>query len=268
LILNYDDTRLTIFSTETFGAMLALGTLIAELSQHRPTQQFITNHQRLLAGIVAPALMLIGGWIGSYPQEHPEWSPWSRNLHDFLTNPFGDGSHGSLIVPKGSDAQRRTTAFFIMCWAITLFITPSVQRLLSHRLLLWLGHHSFAVYLVHGCILRTFGIWIAYGISGEPWEPAGVNPDGTRQEQKWIAPRGRPYIMTAILVFIVLTYTAAWAWMRWVDSACARATQWLENKVFEDESENAAAMAEKGYARVNGNDHSRYHDGDRSQPPP
>ncbi|KAL2270541.1 hypothetical protein VTJ83DRAFT_2725 [Remersonia thermophila] len=260
------------YLTETFGAMLALGTLLAELAQHRPTQNWITSHQRLLSCVVAPMLMLIGGFVGSYPQEHADWAPWSRHLHNFLRDPLGNGSVGSFINPKGADTQRRTAAFFIMCWAITLFITPSLQRLLSHRVLIWLGHHSFAVYLVHGTILRTVGIWIAYGITGEPWEPAGVDENGKKKEQTWIAPRGRPYIMTAILVFVVLTYTAAWAWMRWVDSACARATQWLENKVFEDEGEVAAAMAEKGYARVNGNDaasrSSRYHDGDGRVPPP
>ena len=117
---------------------------------------------------------------------------------------------------------------------------------------MWLGHHSFAVYLVHGTILRTVGMWIVYGISGEPWTPAGTNEDGSPKEQEWLPSRGRGYITLAISVFIVLTYTAAWAWMRWVDSACARATAWLERKAFEDE--NKDGLAEKGLA--NGHRHT------------
>jgi hypothetical protein len=238
--------------------MLALGTLLAELAQHRPTQNFITARRRLLTFVVAPLLLLIGGFVGSYPAEHEDWSGWSRNLHHVLVDPAGDQSRGSLLVPKGADVQRRTSAFFIMCTAVALFVAPVLQRLLSHRYLLWLGHHSFAVYLVHGTILRTVAIWIVYGITGEPWEPAGKNEDGSPREPVWLRPRGRPHKMVAILVFVALTYTAAWAWMRWVDSACARATQWLEKKVFDDEdavAEGKVGLAEKGYAPplANGN---------------
>ncbi|KAG7291133.1 hypothetical protein NEMBOFW57_001144 [Staphylotrichum longicolle] len=259
--------------TETFGAMLALGTLLAELAQHRPTQNFITSHQRLLNFVVVPLIMLFGGFIGSYPAEHEDWRSWSQTLHNILIDPAGDGSRGSLIVPKGTDIQRRTSAFFIMCTAVSLFLSPLFQKLLSHRLLIWLGHHSFAVYLVHGTILRTVGIWIVYGITGEPWEPAGKNEDGTPREQEWLHPKGRPHKMVAILVFTALTYTAAWAWMRWVDTACARATQWLEKKVFEDDEggEGRAGLAEKGYGQGavgNGAPQRPLLDGERTAPPP
>lgn len=255
--------------TETFGAMLALGTTIAELSQHRPTQAFLTKHQRLCTFVIAPIILLVGGYIGSYPQEHEDWAPWSKTLHRILVDPAGDGSRGSLVVPRGANAQRRTSAFFIMCTSISLFISPALQKGLSHRFLIWLGHHSFAVYLVHGTILRTVGMWIVYGISGEPWEPAGKNEDGSNQEQIWLKPKSRSHKMAAILVFTALTYTAAWAWMKWVDTACARATQWLEKKVFDDEDEGKVGLAEKGYSHANGNGTvPRALDVDRSQPPP
>ena len=250
--------------------MLALGTLIAELAQHRPTQNWISSHQRMLTFVVAPIILLIGGFVGSYPQEHEDWAPWSRTLHRIIVDPAGDQSRGSILVPKGSNPQRRTSAFFIMCTAISLFIAPVLQKLLSHRLLIWLGHHSFAVYLTHGTILRTVGMWIVYGISGEPWEDAGKNEDGSPREQVYIQPKGRVHKMVAILVFTVLTYIAAWAWMKWVDSACARATQWLESKVFDDDDgEGKGGLAEKGYSHVNGNGAlPRPADADRTQPPP
>ena len=267
--------------------MLSLGTLLAEVAQHRPTQNFITTHQRLLNFVVVPLIMLFGGFVGSYPAEHEDWAAWSRTLHRLLVDPAGDRSRGSLIVPKGTDAPRRASAFFIMCTAVSLSLSPLFQRLLSHRLLIWLGHHSFAVYLVHGTILRTVAIWIVYGITGEPWEPAGKNEDGTPRDQEWLRPKGRPHKMAAILVFTALTYTAAWAWMRWVDTACARATQWLENKVFDDEDGDAnAGFAEKGYAGLHNGHHLRapirhqsmgngaiptrpsYEPGERTQPPP
>ncbi|AEO68731.1 uncharacterized protein THITE_2170822 [Thermothielavioides terrestris NRRL 8126] len=267
--------------TETFGAMLALGTLLAELAQHRPTQNYISSHQRLLTFVVVPIILLIGGFVGSYPAEHDDWAGWSRTLRRILVDPAGDQSRGSIVVPKGSDVLRRTSAFFIMCVSVSLFLAPVLQKLLSHPLLLWLGHHSFAVYLVHGTILRTVGIWIVYGITGEPWEPAGHNEDGSPRQQEWLQPRGGAHKLVAIVVFTALTYTAAWAWMKWVDTACARATQWLENKVFSDDDDDLAgagadgkaSLAEKGYGPMaNGNGNGAaprpYHDADRSQPPP
>ncbi|KAK0630921.1 acyltransferase 3 [Bombardia bombarda] len=261
--------------TETFGAMLSLGTLLAELSQHRPTQTFITAHQKILTYVVAPILLLVGGYIGSYPHEHEDWTDWSLSLHNFLINPAGDDSRGSILVPKGANPGRRASAFFIQCLAVSVFLSHSLQKLLSHRILLWLGHHSFAVYLVHGTILRTVGMWIVYGISGEPWEPAGKNEDGSQQEQQWIIPKSRRHKMVGIVVFTAVTYLAAWAWMRWIDTACAKATMWLEKKVFDDEEdEGRNGFAEKGYAthHMNGNgtllrpgENCRT---DRSQPPP
>lgn len=242
--------------------MLALGTLLAELSQHRPTQNFITSHQRLLTCVVAPFLLLVGGYVGSYPQEHEDWAPWSMSLHKFLLNPVDGQNQGSFLVPKGSNVHRRTSAFFIMCTSISIFISPFIQKLLSHRLLIWLGHHSFAVYLTHGTILRTVGMWIVYGITGEPWEPAGKNEDGSQKQQEYLHPKSRAHKMASILVFTTLTYIAAWAWMKYVDTACARATQWLEKKVFDDDNEEGkAGLAEKGFL-LNGNGTSPA-DGDR-----
>ena len=229
--------------------------------------------------MVAPILLLIGGWVGSYPQEHEDWSDWSQNLHNSLMNPVGNENMGSILVPKGSNVHRRTSAFFIYCTAVSIFLSPPIQKLLSHRFLLWLGHHSFAVYLVHGTLLRTVAIWVVYGITGQPWEQAQKNPDGSMQAQEWIKPKSRSHKYLAVLIFTALTYMAAYAWMKWVDTACARATQWLEKKVFEDSDDNEgkAGMAEKGYAlpHTNGNGsltrpsmQIQTDRTDKSQPPP
>lgn len=235
---------------ETFGANLSLGTLLAELSLHRPTQNFLAARARLLSYVVAPILLIAGLYLGSFPHEHEDWKPWTWRMHQIFVDPAGDGSRGSFIVPRGSDPPRRFSSACVQMCAIAIFLSPAFREALSHRVLLWLGRHSFAVYLVHGTILRTVGIWIIYGITGEPFTPAGMNEDGTPMEQEWLHPISRQRKKVAIVVFVTITYLAAWAWMKWVDTACARATQWLETRVFEDEDADAGkqGLAEKGYS--------------------
>lgn len=154
-----------------------------------------------------------------------------------------DGAKGSLLIPAGTDAPRRFSSFAVQLCAIAVFTSAGLREALSNKYLRWLGHHSFAVYLVHGTILRTIGVWIIYGMSGEPWRPAGVNEDGSPQEQEWLHRRGWIATPFSVVVFVLLTYTAAWAWMRWVDSACHRTTMWLEERVFQ--TEDSASVAEK-----------------------
>jgi hypothetical protein len=195
---------------------------------------------------------VLGLFIGSYPHEHEDWAGWSLALNHFFVNPDApEGFRGSLLVPEGSDPPRRLSSLAIQMCAVGVFLSAPLRDALSHRVLMWLGHHSFAVYLVHGTILRTVGMWVVYGISGEPFTPAGIDKDGLPHDEMWIPRRGRKHVVFAAVVFLVLTYSAAWAWMRWVDTACASATVWLEKKVFEGEDEDKHALAEKG--RLNGN---------------
>ncbi|KAH8898211.1 hypothetical protein GQ53DRAFT_711367 [Thozetella sp. PMI_491] len=244
--------------TETFGANLALGTLLAELTIHRPTQNFLATHSRVLTYVVSPLLILTGLFIGSYPHEHEDWTGWSLWLHKTFVDPLGDRSVGSILVPAGSDPPRRMSSAAVQFCAIAIFLSPTLKDMLSSRLLQWLGKHSFAVYLVHGTILRTVGMWIVYGISGEPWNEPRFNEDGTQKDPEWIRPKSSFHKMVAAIVFVSLTYTAAWAWMKWVDSACANATEWLAKKVFEEEDgAGKEGQAEKGFGKsyMNGTSH-------------
>ncbi|RKU47786.1 hypothetical protein DL546_006687 [Coniochaeta pulveracea] len=232
----------TSVMTETFGANLALGTLLAELSLHRPTQNFLAARARVLTCVAAPMLLIVGLFLGGFPHEHEDWKPWSWWLHTTFVDPAGDRSRGSFLVPNGADPPRRFSSACVQLSAIAIFLSPALRDLLSHRILLWLGKHSFAVYLVHGTILRTVGVWIVWGITGEPWSPAEREED-----QQWLPVISGDRKRVAVVVFVGLTYLAAWAWMKWVDTACARATMWLEQRVFDDDGDGREGLAEKGH---------------------
>lgn len=217
--------------------MITLGCLLADLTLHRPTQSFIASHSRVLSLVVAPALLVLGLSLGSYPQEHEEYSNWSHWLHkNFVSVEVAEGQYlGSFLVPQGTDAPRRFTSVAIQLCALAIFLSSMLREALSHRWLLWLGHHSFAVYLVHGTVLRSLGIWVAYGMW--PDEPEEPQEDGTPPESEYMHVRSQGSVYVAVAVFIALSYALAWAWMRWVDTACARVTRLLENLVFQDEDD-------------------------------
>lgn len=222
--------------------MITLGCLLADLSLHRRTQNFITSHQLILSSIVAPLLITAGLLIGSYPQEHEEYSTWSLWLHQKFVARLVDSKgqpSGSLLVPRGTDPPRRFSSVAIQLCAVAIFLSPVLRGALSHRYLLWLGQQSFAVYLVHGTILRSIGMWVAYGL----WPEEYVVQDGQNLQQHTHV-RSKAAVYCSIAVFIALSYISAWAWMRWVDSACATVAKKWEATLFADGEQSLVDKAE------------------------
>ncbi|KAJ5416950.1 uncharacterized protein N7487_000500 [Penicillium crustosum] len=105
---------------------------------------------------------------------------------------------------------------------------------LSSRLLLWLGKQSFAVYLIHGTMLRVVLCWMLYGISGQPWK--GPEPLTDDKRDDWLRIRPPWVVGISIPIWIGLVYVLATLWTAYVDTFCASMTQKLEKAVFvEDE---------------------------------
>lgn len=227
--------------------MITLGSLLADLSLHRRTQNLIASHQRILSIVVAPLLLMAGLLIGSYPQEHEEYSTWSLWLYEKFvarTDDLESQSGGSFLVPGGTDPPRRFSSAAIQLSAVAIFLSPVLRNALSHRYLLWLGQHSFAVYLVHGTILRSIGMWVAYGM----W-PEGYVVQEEEPLQQYTHVRSKASVCYSIVVFVALSYISAWAWMRWVDSACAAAAKKWEAILFAEEEESVVDKTE--YELVN-----------------
>lgn len=195
----------------------------------------------MLSIAIAPALIFSGLYLGSFPSGHHEYMPWSQQLFDIFVNPDPknpENNIGSLFVPSGTKAGSRLSTVGVQFCAIAIFLSPFLQDALSRPWLMWLGHHSFAVYLVHGTILRTVGIWIVYGLDTSAWHPGGKNEDGSPRLEQFLLPKGRGYKQVAVIIFTALTYFTAWVWMKYIDQACARATQWLENHVFKNDDKD------------------------------
>lgn len=154
---------------------------------------------------------------------------------------------GDWIIPK--DAASYPKRFTAIGWDLMvtgIWLSPTLQSIFSNKLFMWVGRNSFAVYLTHGTVMKVGLARLIYGLSTAPYsveEPA----DGGDKIYHYI-PRSNNWFVWAIAIptFFVVEYTIAHLWTTYVDSWCAKATKWIEEKMFEsneDEKHGVATMA-------------------------
>ncbi|OJD31680.1 acyltransferase family protein [Diplodia corticola] len=210
---------------ETFAQQLYFAMLLCDLSLHPTGQAFMANN-RFALNMISPFLVIFGLYLGSYPADGPEWLTWSRQLMEM----------GQWLFPEGADIARRFSALGLDIVIIGLFFSSGAKEILSNRYFMWLGRNSFAVYLIHGTLLRTVLIWMLYGITGEPFEE--VRDEEGVVIGNWIERPGPLGFAIAIPIWLVIVYTCAHFWTSYVDNYCAQLTQRLEKWVFEDEEKS------------------------------
>ncbi|KAJ5381489.1 uncharacterized protein N7496_003917 [Penicillium cataractarum] len=208
--------------TETFQMQAIFGVLLSDLSYNTTLKDWVEAHRYTRKLIIIP-LALAGLLIASYPGEHPEWMPWSNFMFEL----------SKYIFPPDVNVGKRYSALGVDLIILAIYLSPSTKEFLASRLLLWLGKQSFAVYLIHGTMLRVVLCWMLYGISGQPWEGGEAATDDLRD---WLPLRPPWVVAISIPVWIGLVYALATAWTAYVDPFCASMTEKLERTVFaEDE---------------------------------
>ncbi|KAJ5689332.1 hypothetical protein N7462_003724 [Penicillium macrosclerotiorum] len=208
---------------ETFQMQAFYGMLLSDLSYSATLKNWVENHSYGRKMITIP-LTIAGLFIASYPGEHPEWMPWS----DWMFN------LAQYIFPPDVNIGKRYTAIGVDMIILAIYLSPSTKDFLSNRLLLWFGKQSFAVYLIHGTMLRVILCWMLYGISGQPWEGSEASTDDDRD---WLPLRPPWVVAISIPVWIGLVYALAAAWTAYVDTFCASMTQKLERAVFKEDEQ-------------------------------
>lgn len=184
-----------------------------------------TRARRFLQLFHAPILLFLGLYLASYPERDAEHLTWSRQLHTI----------GALILPDGYDIARFYTAWGLELIVLGIHFSPKAKDVLSNQTFLWLGKNSFAVYLIHGALMRTVLTYCLYGFrmpSDVRHEDGSVTPGdklklgGTLRMAFWIP------------IFLVLLYSVAHVWTTRVDPKCAEWTKAIEKYMFKDESQN------------------------------
>lgn len=215
------------------------GMFLSDLSYEITFKEFIDNH-KWGRRIVSSLLFVSGLLICSYPGEHPEWSTWSNYMLQ--------AAH--YIFPPDVNIGKRYSAIGVDLIIFAIYISPSTKDFLANRLLLWLGKQSFAVYLVHGTLLRTVLCWMLYGITGQPWEGEPVDgngqplldENGNPLHPHWIPIRPPWVVGISIPIWICIVYACATAWTTYVDPFCAKMAQKLEKLMFQQDEKSVEQL--------------------------
>lgn len=224
LLYYYQDGQL---DRETFEVQALYGMILSDLSYEAGFKSFLQNSSyRWIRRIAAWTMLVAGLYVCSYPTENPEWADWSLRLKEW----------GDYVFPEGSNYPKRWSAVGVDLIIMSIFLTNWSKEFLSSRLLLWLGKQSFAVYLLHGMLLRTVLVWMIYGTKSEPWVWT-VDDQGMSVPPEWIPRRGPWVFAVSIPCWLVMVYVCATLWTNYVDPFCARITQRLENACVEQDSE-------------------------------
>jgi len=215
------------------------GVLVAEL-QFEPTTARFIDQQRVLAPILSAAFIFTGFYVASYPESHQEWMPWSDKMTHFLRP----------NLPKDPDFPRFTSGIGLVLGSLGIILSPRVQEILSSKILLFFGKMGFAVYLLHGTLMKTVLAWMMYGFS----IPADTKNDKGEVQITRIKYPGHTRLLTCLPFFLPLLYSLAYAWTQHVDPWCERMTNKLVEKIKWEETK-ANGYIPMGGVHVHSNGH-------------
>jgi peptidoglycan/LPS O-acetylase OafA/YrhL len=203
------------------------GVFLCDLQNHPKANDFLNGRPRI-ARVLAIFFLVFGCFIASYPEGHPEWQAWSEWQRRIFVQ----------ILPADSEFPRFGSGIGLQLITLGIHCSPLIKDVLSGKYLLWLGKQSFAVYLLHGPLLRWVLCWMVYG----PRLPADVvNDAGEVVPGKLIFP-GNYKLLMWLPIWIPLNYGAAVLWTTYVDPWCARLTEQVVSHVKEDFEEKQGGV--------------------------
>lgn len=221
---------LSLFAfTAAFGMQFFWGALLADVQNHDDITALIASRPRTSA-ILSGFFILGGLTLASFPEAHPEWMPWSQQLLTFMT----------AILPAEPDFARFGSGLGLELITVGIVLSPSLlQRALASRYLLFFGKMSFAVYLLHGPLLRTTLVWLLYGVH--------TLPDHKDEETGLMAMTRLTYpgdatLLAWLVPWLPMLYGVAHLWTAYVDLWCDRITNRLVERVGLDDSEKVPVL--------------------------
>ncbi|KAF1985830.1 hypothetical protein K402DRAFT_333817 [Aulographum hederae CBS 113979] len=154
-----------------------------------------------------PALLILFGmFLACYPQDNPEWAPWTRFMRDLMLP----------ITPHGADIRRHWDSLGASTVLLGIFFSGTARRILTSPIVNFLGRVSFPVYLLHNQLIKSILVWMIY-------LPSALNPQYNEHGEKLDLVRGSTlHIVGSLCVFYYVLYRLAYAWTLWLDPVIAR----------------------------------------------
>jgi len=202
------------------------GVFLSDLSQYKPHVDWM-NARTWPSRFLTPPLILFGLLVASYPEHKPEWMPWSNFMLQL----------SKRIFPHDPETPRFYSGIGLEFIAVGIHLSPAIKNALSNKYLLWFGKNSFAVYLIHGTLLRTVLVYMYYGFFA-PGDMIKENGERVRLPNLKLCGRFRFWFWLPI--WFVGMYYCAHLWTKHVDPFCARLTAKLEAFVFVGKEEQQA----------------------------
>ena len=201
------------------GAGILLAELLTDMSASASPSSIFSS--RPYTRILPPLIIFIGCIIAGFPEKNPNWVTWSAYLNRL----------GSDIFKAKTEFSRNWGSVGSSLILLGCLYSPHAKAGLSHPYLVWMGKVSFSIFLIHGFLIKSFLCWMLY------WNaeaPSMVDDEGS-QYTGWLPHVRGPKLAFSLLAFFAVLYPLAWGWYFYVESACGRAVQWVEEWMLDEE---------------------------------
>lgn len=190
------------------------GMLLAELNA-----DYGSYATSLMPWPMSTAMILLGLFMASSPEENASRMPWSQALESMARD----------VVPTGGEINRFLISFGTIVFVFGVFFSRGARRLLSNSLLNFVGRVSFPIYLLHGTLIRTVVSWTVYSRS---ILQKGLHPVDDAGNAMFYE-RGGPLTFTvALVIFYFILICVAYLWTVFVDPPCEQIVAWATKKAF------------------------------------
>ncbi|KAK2879469.1 hypothetical protein FQN49_000853 [Arthroderma sp. PD_2] len=188
------------------------GMILAELS-YLPTPK-----KSKIMSILPFFAVAFGLYLCSFPDRFADQARWSRELEQI----------GHRIFPKGAAIGRAWPNLGAQFLCLGVMYSPNMRQVLSHKWLHWIGGLSFAIYLLHGMLMRTVLAWLVFG----PNALLGVTVPGklaNGADGQVVPQPGNAVILFILPIFFAILLFVCSLWNRFVEPYFGYATARLES---------------------------------------
>ncbi|EHY59611.1 hypothetical protein HRR83_001117 [Exophiala dermatitidis] len=171
---------------------------------------------------ISPPLIFLALFLMSYPGSWYQNATWSTWLHDVAI------AYVPADIAHAVDRVYGSVGGILL--VVGIIISPHARWLLSRRPLQWLGKVSFAIYLLHGPLMRTVFAWVLHAGHQKQRIPQ-YDPQGTEYYVERYPVPGSLQCALATVALAICVAAASHVWNLKVEPVFAKITTRLEGLV-------------------------------------